>query len=69
MQLGPLLQQVSIMAGVLCTFATLFLFGFGKLSDTQGGRGEAVMIGTAVAAVAFYGAAAFIATQDLTISV
>lgn len=44
------------------------LFAQGKLTDSAGARGEGMMIGCALAAVAFYAAAAFIGTQNLTIS-
>lgn len=68
MNLGGLLQGLANIGGILCTFATLVLFAQGKLTDSAGARGEGMMIGRALAAVAFYAAAVFIGTQDLTIS-
>lgn len=67
MDLKSLLVSIATIAGILCTFATLFLYGFSRIGDGGNGRSESIMIGTAVAAVAFYGAAAYIATQNLTI--
>ena len=68
MDLQSLLSGVATIGGVLCTFAAIVLFAMGKLSDTQGARGEAMMIGCAMAAVAMYAAAAYINTQNLVIS-
>lgn len=62
--LPQLLQTVANTGAILCTFAAIVLFAMGKLSDTQGARGEAMMIGCAMAAVAFFAASAYIATQS-----
>lgn len=67
MDLKSLLSGVATIGAILCTFAAIILFAMGKLSDTQGARGEAMMIGCAMAAVAMAAAAAFINTQSLSI--
>lgn len=70
MDLKGLLSGIAIVMGVLCTFAALILYGAGKISDqSSGGVGEGKMIACAVAAVACYGAATWILTQDLTIGI
>jgi MFS family permease len=68
MDLKGLLSGVATIGAILCTFAAVVLFAMGKLSDTQGARGEAMMIGCAIAAVAFAAAATYINSQNLVIS-
>lgn len=70
MDLKTLLVGIATIAGVLCTFATFILYGMSKIGEQSGGGvGEGKMIGCAIAAIACYGAAAYIGTQDLTIGV
>lgn len=68
MNLGGLLQGLANIGGVLCTFATLVLFAQGKLTDSAGARGEGMMVGCALAAVAFFAASVYIGSQNLTIT-
>lgn len=67
MDLKTLLQSMATIMAALFTFATLILFAMGKINDTQGGRGEAMMISCALGAIACAAAAAYIAAQNLTI--
>lgn len=68
MDLKSLLMGIATMMAILLTFATLILYAMGKINDTGGGKGEAAMISCAVAAIACYAAAAYIATQNLSIA-
>lgn len=68
MDLKGILAGIATVIGILCAFATLILFAMGKLGDqASGGAGEAKMVACATAAVAAFGAAAYISTQDLNI--
>ena len=67
MNINTLLQNVCTAGGILCTFAAIVLFALGKLTDTQGARGEAMMIGCAMAAVAFGAARVYIQANPVTV--
>lgn len=67
--LKTLLAGIATVMGVLCAFAALILYAMGKINDTQGGRGEGMMIGCIVASIACLGAAAFIQSQNLDIAI
>ena len=60
------LSNVCVAAALVCGFAALVLYAMGKLSDTQGARGEAMMIGCIIAAACFTAAAAFINGQAVS---
>lgn len=62
--LASLLSGIALAMGVLCAFAALILYAMGKISDTQGGRGEGFMIGCIVASAACFAASAFILSQS-----
>lgn len=64
-----ILTNMATMAAGLCVVAGLMLFGMGKLNDSQGGRGEAVMIGCFIAAAAFGAAAVYCGTIDFEIGI
>lgn len=67
--LASLLSGIATAMGILCAFAALILYAMGKISDTQGGRGEGFMIGCIVASAACFGAAAFIQSQSGSLNI
>ena len=67
--MANMLQGIAGLGAGLCIFAGLVLFAVGKLTDTQGGRGEAVMIGCFMASAAFAAAAAFITTVNFNVGI
>lgn len=66
---NTMLSGICGTASVLCILAAIALFGVGKLNDTMGARGEAMMISCIIAAAAFAAGAAYISTQDLSIAI
>lgn len=56
------LSTICVAGGILCVFAALVLFALGKVGDSNGARGEGMMVGLALAAVAFFIASVFINT-------
>lgn len=64
-----ILTNMATMGAGLCVFAGLILFSMGKLNDSQGGRGEAVMISCFIAAAAFGAAAVYCGTIDFEIGI
>lgn len=69
MDLNALLTGIGTVMGTLCGFGALILYAMGKINDTQGGRGEGMMIGLVCAAAACYAAAAYISTANLNITI
>lgn len=67
-QLKGTLSNIASAGGFLCIFAALVLFAMGKLGDGNGARGEGMMVGLALAAVAFFAAALFIGNVDFKIA-
>ena len=67
--IAGLLQSIATAAGVLLLFAALILFAMQKLSDTQGGRGEAALTGCVIGAISCGAAAAFIAANAGSLNV
>lgn len=68
MDLNSLLFQVASVSGALFLFAALLIGAITRITDSQGGRGEAMMITCIIAAILCGGAAAFIMTQDLSMT-
>lgn len=68
-KLKTTLGNIASAGGFLCIFAALVLFAMGKLGDGNGARGEGMMVGLALAAIAFFAAALFIGGVDFTITV
>lgn len=68
-QLRSMLSNIAMAMAVLCAFAALILYAMGKVSDTQGGRGEGFMIGLICASIACLAAAAFIQSQTFNIGI
>ena len=56
------LSTIATAGGILCIFAALVLFALGKVGDGNGARGEGMMVGLALAGVAFFIASVFINT-------
>lgn len=56
------LSTICVAGGILCVFASLVLFALGKVGDGNSARGEGMMVGLALAAVAFFIASVFINT-------
>ena len=68
MDLKTLLSSLALVMGILFTFAALILYAAGKVSDqASGGQGEAKLVACVTAAIACYGAAGWIMTQNLNI--
>lgn len=67
--LKNILSGLALAMASLCFFAALILYAMGKINDTQGGRGEGMLIGLVCACIACLAAAAFIQTQDLNINI
>lgn len=66
---NTMLSGICGTASILCVLAAIVLFAAGKVNDTMGARGEAMMISCIIAAAAFAAGGAYIATQDLSIAI
>lgn len=69
MNLNSLLSGICGIMGTLCIIGAAMLYAMGKINDTQGGRGEGMLIGLVCAAAACFAGAAFASTACLNISI